>query len=1083
MPDASPQMIYKYFAGHVNSEDKQVISNAISRILNGERVEFEFRWSNLSSERFLGRVIATKAPSKDNVTRVEGLIRNIATYKTLRSQDQARRTALKLFSNEYEYVAYINIGPTQDDDIVEDYKLSDFISNLTNNWEGKITFVDRLNLILHNFLSTETEKYKTYLSNDNRAVLLEELKTKDTVTKRFSLKHFGLIYKYEATFFADRNNVGNLLGIICGLRLVKDFNKIVNTSSITSRVKDFKIKGIEDTVYNVILKDAVAAYLVNLKDRSFDILKREELVSERNKIVPDFEVYFNTYIKQDVYYEDYEMMNKECTINSFRKNITSNDSYSIHYRDVSTGKPLYYSMKVIKKDNNYCLVILSNVDEAFSIEKKSRLEKEEMLHKQDYDIQNKEQILRNLNKGFLDFISSIADSKTEKIENRSYIIRKITHLLTKQFILDYPEYNLDNDYITFLSEASILHDIGKLVIPEKILLKEGHLSKDEFEIIKTHCEKGADLLEKMKINWNLQYYQIVREICLYHHERWDGNGYPFGLKGEDIPISAQIMGLVDSFDALISTAAYRGPVTSDIAYKMIISGRCGLFNPKILDSFKTIYPQIKKLVDEPINVTETNEEKKEREFNPFSSVLNINDQTLPVLINMSEQIPCGFLIYKKDEFGTLLFFNHVLIKYFKCDSREDFKTLVNNSFGGIVHRDDHDYVISKINNLRMVAKENDSVLKFRILCKDGEERYVENYGHLIHSDLYGDIFYSFLVDVTDSEKALVNLATPLENKPNENIADSSVVDETEPLIGTRILLVDDNALSRFNSKKRLTNSGAIVNDFSTAKEALEVIKKVKPYDIILIDLGAHQVNGLNFIKSIRESEKDKNVRVPIIAILEDQESDFAKKCLELGANGCMKKPLSLSRLSRILIYSMREHSKRMEETLENTIRISNTDILTHVKNAKAYWEKIEELNRLIDKDKDHKFGVVILDINRLKKINDAYGHDVGDIYIRNCSAIVCNIWVHSPVYRFGGDEFAVILEGNDYNKSAELMQQFYNTIELAQEIEDVNSGRACMAGGLAIYDNKIDFSVQDVIKRADEVMYTKKNEYERKHPL
>ncbi|MFQ5957091.1 MAG: HD domain-containing phosphohydrolase [Candidatus Brocadiales bacterium] len=144
-----------------------------------------------------------------------------------------------------------------------------------------------------------------------------------------------------------------------------------------------------------------------------------------------------------------------------------------------------------------------------------------------------------------------------------------------------PKYStiIDDYFIRSLSEASMLHDIGKVGIPDSILSKPGSLSPEEFEIIKTHNINGAEVLT------GPDYFKMAREICLYHHERYDGKGYPDGLKGEDIPLSARIVSLADAYDALVSARPYRKAMTHDQARSIILHESGKQFCPDVVKAF------------------------------------------------------------------------------------------------------------------------------------------------------------------------------------------------------------------------------------------------------------------------------------------------------------------------------------------------------------------------------------------------------------------------------------------------------------------------------------------------------------------
>ena len=136
-----------------------------------------------------------------------------------------------------------------------------------------------------------------------------------------------------------------------------------------------------------------------------------------------------------------------------------------------------------------------------------------------------------------------------------------------------------------IARASALHDIGKIGIPDAILLKPGRLTPEEYEIMKNHTTIGCDILEKFHENQTEDFYRYCYEICRYHHERWDGNGYPDHLAGDEIPISAQIVAVADVYDALVSPRVYKSVYANNEAFDMIMNGECGQFSPDIMECF------------------------------------------------------------------------------------------------------------------------------------------------------------------------------------------------------------------------------------------------------------------------------------------------------------------------------------------------------------------------------------------------------------------------------------------------------------------------------------------------------------------
>jgi len=145
---------------------------------------------------------------------------------------------------------------------------------------------------------------------------------------------------------------------------------------------------------------------------------------------------------------------------------------------------------------------------------------------------------------------------------------------------------LTNEYINDIEKASPLHDIGKVGIPDQVLLKPGKLTAEEFEIIKTHPLVGFHALNRAQMELgNNHFFDMACDIVLYHHEKWDGSGYPKGVSGEEIPLSARIMALADVYDALISKRVYKESFSHNKAKSIIEEGRGKHFDPRVVDAF------------------------------------------------------------------------------------------------------------------------------------------------------------------------------------------------------------------------------------------------------------------------------------------------------------------------------------------------------------------------------------------------------------------------------------------------------------------------------------------------------------------
>lgn len=192
-------------------------------------------------------------------------------------------------------------------------------------------------------------------------------------------------------------------------------------------------------------------------------------------------------------------------------------------------------------------------------------------------------------------------------------IRTITELLLRRLRKKTDRYPLTEADISLISTASALHDIGKINIPEQILNKPGRLTKEEFEIIKTHSAVGEHMLRQIPFNQNEPLVKVAREICRWHHERWDGRGYPDGLKGDEIPISAQVVSLADVYDALTSERCYKAAFDHETALNMIVNGECGAFNPLLLECLMDGADQIKQAMQETEEEKQKDAEQSQRQ--------------------------------------------------------------------------------------------------------------------------------------------------------------------------------------------------------------------------------------------------------------------------------------------------------------------------------------------------------------------------------------------------------------------------------------------------------------------------------------
>ena len=209
-------------------------------------------------------------------------------------------------------------------------------------------------------------------------------------------------------------------------------------------------------------------------------------------------------------------------------------------------------------------------------------------HKNNLEELVKEQTvqLRETTNKIIDTLSTVVEFRDLESGEHINRIKGFTRILLNYVMKHYKEYGITEEQKEKIVQASVMHDVGKIAIPDHILLKPGKLTDEEFAIMKQHTVKGCDIINTISFIDDKEFFRYCYEICRHHHERYDGRGYPDCLEGENIPISAQIVSLADVYDALVSDRVYKKAFSPDQAFEMIQAGQCGTFSPKILNCFK-----------------------------------------------------------------------------------------------------------------------------------------------------------------------------------------------------------------------------------------------------------------------------------------------------------------------------------------------------------------------------------------------------------------------------------------------------------------------------------------------------------------
>lgn len=222
---------------------------------------------------------------------------------------------------------------------------------------------------------------------------------------------------------------------------------------------------------------------------------------------------------------------------------------------------------------------------------RSRMHLNDMVEAQKDEILRQTEKIMELNMGMIESLSTAIEFRS--CESGQHV-RKI-HDITDYFLRHTELGNgLSNEQIRLISIGAIMHDVGKISVSDAILNKPGRLTPEEFEIMKTHTVKGAELLKQIPQMRHHEAYRYAYDIALHHHERWDGKGYPDGLVGDETAIWAQVVALADVYDALVSKRVYKAAYSFDEALRMIQAGECGAFNPRLIQALIQSEPEIRK---------------------------------------------------------------------------------------------------------------------------------------------------------------------------------------------------------------------------------------------------------------------------------------------------------------------------------------------------------------------------------------------------------------------------------------------------------------------------------------------------------
>ena len=614
-------------------------------------------------------------------------------------------------------------------------------------------------------------------------------------------------------------------------------------------------------------------------------------------------------------------------------------------------------------------------------------------------------------------------------------IRTLTDLLLHRLVQKTDRYQLDESDIARISTASALHDIGKIVIPEEILNKPGRLTAEEFAIVKNHTVAGAQMLQDLgqSIARDEPLLQVAHAICRWHHERWDGNGYPDRLKGDEIPIAAQVVALADVYDALTSERCYKHAYDHDTALRMILNGECGAFNPLLLDCLQKSSEQLR---------TELTRSEWDRGFRQETHRLSeeiLHREALPrenhsqLLLEQEKErtdfyaAQCGGIRFDYD-----LLAGSVTVYDYHAEPLQQ-KTVTDFAQGrglGFLNEQDQRKLSKAIS--RATPEAPDVVLPVMVE-RDGKPHLHRMALHTIWSGAGVRRCVNVLGQLTDEQhrvehQAELLTATDPEEDPARFLRRLQGIFDVVRLVDPehrKVLALDSDGILT----EKPGNCHMVWNKDTRCENCISA----KAYARKTI------LNKIEF---------------------KGEEAYFViSKYIKVGGRGCMLE--LVTRLTDGRWLDMGGH-RLLLDRCDGMERSAFVDPLTGAY-TRRYFDKFLAGGEMHG-------GVAMIDVNQFKSVNDSFGHLVGDEALQTVAAAMQSCLRQTDILiRYGGDEFLLLMPQNCPDGVESVIRRVQNAVQAARVPSHPELRLSVSIGGVCNVQ-----PLTEAIRQADARMYCNK---------
>lgn len=600
-------------------------------------------------------------------------------------------------------------------------------------------------------------------------------------------------------------------------------------------------------------------------------------------------------------------------------------------------------------------------------------------------------------------------------------IQTITEMLLRQLVQkENNRYALSKEQIRMITTASALHDIGKISIPDEILNKPGRLTAEEFAVIKGHSMAGANMLSELPLDQKEEpLVKTAYEICRWHHERYDGGGYPDGLKGEEIPVSAQVVALADVYDALTSERCYKDAYSHEKAIEMILAGQCGAFNPLMLECLLDISSSLKKKMG-----YKSKERYEQTDLSDIAS--RFHDFEMDSSEKIVQQLEFERMRYNFLAEGSrnivftytisppLLTFNQAGCKRSGI-TEPSFSPLQSGVLKDLVEEQSLKRLIRKITQ---ATRETPDVVSNLLLTDGKNPCHYRCQCRVIWTD--------------GAEKGYTGIVGKL-----TDITDDYMVMENVREEGLKVLEKDRSA--EFSSFYDRFKKCGFSTDGTEAWLLLQYLQI--PYDLVrYVDPITNKVIHIEKDGKMWESEtacsdiwncleKCSNCisrlsmqtrkRMTKLEVAGEDPYQVVSMYVEID-----RKPCCLEMASRIDGDFMPDGYSRDE--ILSSVRIHKEkvyiDPVTGVYNKRYYVEKLSKM--------DNAAALMFADIKNFKRINENFGHQAGDDVLRQVAGVLRDVAAgKGDVLRYSGDDFVTVFFKATEEELSEIQKEMCRRVE------------------------------------------------------